>query len=103
MTVRKGVTGRSSDGLGLVLACILRGTCLTIRLKTLIIVAITSAGLMGALYTTASLLLMREFIAIEQSTATENAERLRSALSDDIDGIDRSNGENWAFAASFTT
>lgn len=59
---------------------------LTIRLKTLIIVAITSVGLVIVLYGASHFFLLREFIAIEQSSARENAERARSAL---IDGASR--------------
>ena len=56
---------------------------------------------MGALYTASRLFLLREFVAIEQSSARENAERARSALTDDIDGIDRYNVDNSAYDGSY--
>jgi signal transduction histidine kinase/CheY-like chemotaxis protein len=74
---------------------------LTIRLKTLIIVAITSVGLMVALYTSSRFFLLREFIAIEQVSARENIERVRSALDYDLESIDRFNIDNAAFDETY--
>jgi signal transduction histidine kinase/DNA-binding response OmpR family regulator len=74
---------------------------LTIRLKTLIIVAITSAGLMVALYASSRFFLLREFIAIEQVSARENVERVRSALGYDLESIDRFNVDNAAFDETY--
>jgi signal transduction histidine kinase/CheY-like chemotaxis protein len=74
---------------------------LTIRLKTLIIVAITSVGLMVVLYTSSRFFLLREFIAIEQASARENIERVRSALDYDLESIDKFNIDNAAFDETY--
>ena len=70
---------------------------LTIRLKTLVILAITSIGLISVLYGVSRFFLLREFIAIEQASARENAERARSTLYDEIASIDRYVADNAAF------
>ena len=57
---------------------------LTIRLKTLVILAITSIGLISVLYGASRFFLLREFIAIEQASARENAERARNTFYDEI-------------------
>jgi signal transduction histidine kinase/DNA-binding response OmpR family regulator len=74
---------------------------LTIRLKTLVIVAITSVGLIIVLFGASHFFLLREFIAIEQASARENAERARSALSEDIEGINRFAIDNAVFDETY--
>jgi signal transduction histidine kinase/DNA-binding response OmpR family regulator len=74
---------------------------LTIRLKTLIIVAITSVGLIIVLYGASRFFLMRELIAIEQASARETAERARSALDDEFESMDRFNIDNAAFDETY--
>ena len=62
---------------------------MTIRLKTLIIVALTSVGLIVVLYGVLRFVLLRQFIAIELASAREKVQRVRSALDDDLESIDR--------------
>jgi sensor domain CHASE-containing protein len=74
---------------------------LTIRLKTLIIVALTSVGLIVVLYGAFRFVLLRQFIAIEGVSARENVERVRGALEDDLESIDRFNTDNAAFDETY--
>lgn len=70
---------------------------MTIRLKALVILAITSVGLISVLYGASRFFLIREFIAIEQASARENTERARNTFYDEIASIDRYVADNAAF------
>ena len=70
---------------------------MTIRLKTLVILAITSVGLISVMYGASRFILLGEFIAIEQANARENAERARNIFFDEIAAIDRFVADNAAF------
>jgi hypothetical protein len=62
---------------------------LTIRLKTLIIDALTSVGLIVVLYSALRFVLLRQFIEIEPASAREKVQRVRRALDDDLESIER--------------
>ena len=62
---------------------------MTIRLRTLIIVALTSVELVVVLYGALRFVLLGQFIAIELASERENVQRVRSALDDDLESIDR--------------
>jgi sensor domain CHASE-containing protein len=62
---------------------------LTIRLRTPIIVALTSVELVVVPYGALRFVLLGQFIAIELARARENVQRVRSALDDDLESIDR--------------
>ncbi len=74
---------------------------LTIRLKTVIIVALTSLGLIVLLYGAFRFVLLRQFIAIEQASVRENIQRVHSAIDDELEGIDRFNTDNAAFDETY--
>src|SRR5882757_3548886 len=62
---------------------------MTVRKKTLLIIAITYAGLMIALYGISRSFLLGSFIQIEQTSARENVQRVLNALDQDFAAIDR--------------
>jgi PAS domain S-box-containing protein len=62
---------------------------MTVRRKTLLIIAITCLGLVVALYAASRSFLLGGFVRLEQASARENMERVQSALDDDIGGIRR--------------
>jgi PAS domain S-box-containing protein len=62
---------------------------MTVRRKTLSIVAITCLGLVIVLYAASRSFLLGGFIKLEQSSARENVQRVLNALDDDIDGFRR--------------
>jgi PAS domain S-box-containing protein len=62
---------------------------MTVRRKTLLIIAITCLGLVIVLYAASHSFLLGGFIKLEQASARENMERVQSALDDDIGGLRR--------------
>jgi PAS domain S-box-containing protein len=64
---------------------------MTVRRKTLTIIAITCLGLMVVLYAASRSFLLGSFIKLEQSSAQENVQRVRNALDQDFSLMDRFN------------
>jgi PAS domain S-box-containing protein len=62
---------------------------MTVRRKTLLIIAITCLGLVVVLFAASRSFLLGGFIKLEQASARENMERVQSALEDDIGGLRR--------------
>jgi PAS domain S-box-containing protein len=62
---------------------------MTVRRKTLLIIAITCLGLVIVLYAASHFFLLGGFIKLEQASARENMERVQGALDDDIGGLRR--------------
>src|ERR1700688_4731240 len=62
---------------------------MTVRRKTLLIIAITYLGLVVVLCAASRSFLLGGFIKLEQGSAHRNAERVLTALDQDFDAIDR--------------
>jgi PAS domain S-box-containing protein len=61
---------------------------MTVRRKTLIIIGITSAGLIGVLYATSRVFLLTSFTRIERENAARTVRRARAAFEEDIQSLD---------------
>ena len=64
---------------------------MTVRRKTLLIVAITCLGLVTVLYAASRSLLLGGFIKLEQASARENVQRVLNALDQNLSLMDRFN------------
>jgi len=62
---------------------------MTVRRKTLLIIAITCLGLVVVLYAASRSFLLGGFIKLEQTSAQENVQRVLNALDQDLGAIDR--------------
>ena len=62
---------------------------MTVRRKTLLIIAITCLGLVIVLYAASRFFLLGGFVKLEQARAHENVQRVLNALDRDIDLMDR--------------
>jgi PAS domain S-box-containing protein len=62
---------------------------MTVRRKTLLIIAITCLGLVITLYAASRSFLLGGFIKLEQTSAQENVQRVLNALDQDFGAIDR--------------
>ena len=62
---------------------------MTVRRKTLLIIAITCLGLVVVLYAASRSFLLGSFIKLEQTYAQENVQRVLNALDQDIAAMDR--------------
>ena len=62
---------------------------MTVRRKTLLIIAITCLGLMVTLYAASRWFLIGGFIALEQASAHRNVQRVLNALDQDFGAVDR--------------
>ena len=65
----------------------------SLRRKTLLIIAVAMIGLVGGLYFLSRALLMRSFTKLEANFASENIQRASSALTNEIDTLDRTTSE----------
>lgn len=68
---------------------------MTVRAKTISIIGVTLAGVIGALYVILSAVLLGEFGRLEQQHALRNVERAVETLGDDLAGLNETNGD-WA-------
>lgn len=73
----------------------------SLRRKTLLIVAITMIGLVGGLYVLSRAVLMRSFARLEEDFARENIERAASALTNEINTLDRTTSEYGAWDQTY--
>src|ERR1700674_3616181 len=62
---------------------------MTVRRKTLLIIALTCLGLVVVLYAASRSFLLGGFIKLEQTNAQKNVQRLLNALDQDFAGMDR--------------
>jgi PAS domain S-box-containing protein len=62
---------------------------MTLRTKTLMIIGMTLAGFMGALYIVSRMVILGGFAKLEEQDARRNVDRVRSALADDLATMDR--------------
>ncbi len=62
---------------------------MTVRRKTLLIIAMTCLGLVVVLYAASRSFLLGGFIKLEQTSAQENVQRVLNALDQDLGAIDR--------------
>jgi PAS domain S-box-containing protein len=62
---------------------------MTVRRKTLLIIAITCLGLVAALYAASRSILLGGFITLEQANARESVQRVLNALDQDLGLMDR--------------
>ena len=62
---------------------------MTVRRKTLLIIAITCVGLVIVLYGTSRSFLLGGFVKLEQASARENVQRVLNALDQDFGAVDR--------------
>ena len=62
---------------------------MTVRRKTLLIIAITCLGLVVVLYSASRWFLLGGFIRLEQTYAKENMQRVLNAMDQDLDMMDR--------------
>jgi PAS domain S-box-containing protein len=62
---------------------------MTVRRKTLLIIAITCLGLVIVLYAASRLFLLGGFVKLEQASARENVQRVLNALDQDFGAVDR--------------
>jgi len=62
---------------------------MTVRRKTLLIIAITCLGLVVVLYAASRSFLLGGFIKLEQTYAQENVKRVLNALDQDLAAMDR--------------
>jgi PAS domain S-box-containing protein len=65
----------------------------SLRRKTLLIIAVTMIGLVGGLYILSRAILLRSFAKLEADFASENIQRASSAMSNEIDTLDRTTSE----------
>jgi PAS domain S-box-containing protein len=66
---------------------------LTLRRKTLVIIALTVAGLVVALYSLSNLFLLRNYRDLEEQYARENLDRAANLITDSLDELNRSAGD----------
>src|ERR1700683_4396923 len=66
-----------------------RSSPMTVRRKTLLIIAITCLGLVIALFVTSRFFLLGGFVKLEQVYAQENLQRVLNAFDQDISAMDR--------------
>lgn len=62
---------------------------MTVRLKTLLIIALTCLGLVVVLYAASRSFVLGGFIKLEQTSAQESVQRVLNALDQDVAAIDR--------------
>src|ERR1700730_17573865 len=62
---------------------------MTVRRKTLLIIAITCVGLVIVLYGASRSFLLGGFVKLEQASARENVQRVLNALDQDFGAVDR--------------
>ncbi|MGH9680970.1 MAG: hypothetical protein ACRD4Y_13565, partial [Candidatus Acidiferrales bacterium] len=62
---------------------------MTVRRKTLLIIAITCVGMVILLNEVSRSFLLGSFLQLEQTTAQENVQRVLNALNQDLAAIDR--------------
>src|ERR1700687_5308459 len=62
---------------------------MTVRRKTLLIIAITCLGLVIVLYAASRSFLLGGFVKLEQASARQDMERVQNALDDDLGGLRR--------------
>ena len=76
---------------------------MTLRKKTLLIIGVTLVGLIIALYATSQVVLLGSFAELEEREAQRNVERVLSAVTDDVSGIDQAcrNAATWDEAYAF--
>jgi adenylate cyclase len=60
---------------------------MSLRQKTLLLIGLTLAGLIGVLYASLSLILIRSFAQIEEQQAYRNVRRVQEALFDELDNL----------------
>ncbi|MEQ8466113.1 adenylate/guanylate cyclase domain-containing protein [Coleofasciculus sp. E1-EBD-02] len=60
---------------------------MSLRQKTLLLIGLTLAGLIGVLYASLSLILIRSFAQIEEQHAYRNVRRVQEALFDELDSL----------------
>jgi len=60
---------------------------MSLRQKTLLLIGLTLAGLIGVLYASLSLILIRSFAQIEEQQAYRNVRRVQEALFDELDSL----------------
>jgi PAS domain S-box-containing protein len=65
------------------------GGLMTVRRKTLLIIALTCLGLVVALYAASRSFLLGGFVKLEQTSAQENVQRVLNALDQDVAAMDR--------------
>ena len=61
---------------------------MTLRTKTLIIIGVTLAGFLVALYSVSRIVLLGSFAKLEEQDARRNVDRVRSALADELATLD---------------
>jgi sensor domain CHASE-containing protein/nitrogen-specific signal transduction histidine kinase len=69
---------------------------LNIRVKTIVILALICAGVVGTLYTTSQIILLNSFARIEEQNTQGNAQRVVNAFSDKVSDLDVLNANGWA-------
>jgi len=69
---------------------------LNIRTKTIMILVLICAGVLGTLYTSSQMIILSSFARIEQQNAEENAQRVVNAISSEISTFDTLNVNGWA-------
>jgi PAS domain S-box-containing protein len=73
----------------------------SLRRKTLLIITITVIGLVGGLYWLSHILLMSGFSKLEENFAREDAARASSALSNELNTLDRTTSEYASWDSSY--
>jgi PAS domain S-box-containing protein len=73
----------------------------SLRRKTLLIIALTMIGLVGGLYVLSRAVLLRSFNRLEEDFARENIERASSALTNEINTLDRTASEYGAWDQTY--
>ena len=66
---------------------------MTLRIKTLLIIGITLAGLLSGLYATFSRILLNSILELEAQDTRQNVERVRDAQDAEIADIDSKAGD----------
>ena len=66
---------------------------MSLRKQTLLIIALTSLGLIGALYLFSQSILLKSYIALENEQAQQNVQRALDALNEEIAALNRSAGD----------
>jgi PAS domain S-box-containing protein len=74
---------------------------MTVRRKTLLIIALTCLGLVVVLYAASRSFLLGGFIKLEQTSAQENVQRVLNALDQDVAAIDRFTYDRAAIAETY--
>jgi PAS domain S-box-containing protein len=78
---------------------------MTVRRKTLVIIAVTCFGLITVLYAASRSFLLGGFTALEQASARESVQRVNSALNEYLNSLDRFTADHsaWDPAYDFMT